>query len=1011
MKQRTRSAVSGVLWVAMVSACGWPGRTSAASGTWTNTADGTREFWTNSANWSASPYPGGGDSGNLTNSTAGTYTSVVDTDVIGVSTVRLYNAGAGTAWLTITNGATLLASNFLFSATGSKGGIRLDGGTLITRGAMQTGNGVIPSVAGNTNQVTTSSGNGTWNLSGGNLTVGTGGANEYLNQLALSGVVVTNVGAVSIGVPPSGTGVFVLSNTLVVASGAKLFSTADSAIAWGGTANGTRTSNSVTVAGSGSLWDLGGANLQIGNPTLGVTNNAVLVLNGGTLRNGQLMLNTTSSWAALNGLAFDASSSVNLGITVGSAVAGVTNILDPTVTARTPTNQVVWPAGVTGWNAGGGSLTIGSGSGANDDYVGLSGAAFSNFGSVILGSLASRNALVITGQTASLSVNSGGIVVGQTTVSLALSNNLVQALNARVVNAGPLFVGWANPTATLLDSQLYNNRVTVSGGSWTNLGAVVVGRAVGNGAGHADVADGNGLIASNQTALYFGGGIIVGTNNSGGSVTSTRYNRLEATDALVSGAGSMAVGVTGGNSAGGASGNTGLVNVVAWDGQGGSVVVGLCGSGSADTNTLELFNGVITNFASVLVGSQANQNSLIITGQTARFSVNSGGSIIVGQTTGNTPGQSNDLMQVFDAGIVNAGALFVGFANPAAASIRSTNFNNRLTVSGGSWTNLGPVVIGCALGNGTGYINESDSNSLMASGNATLYFSGGLLIGTNNLGGSCTRYNRLEATNATVIGAGSVIIGGTGNSSGGTSSGNTGLVSVGTWDGQGGSIAVGQRLTGSVASNYLMLAAGVLSNFSAVTIGTLGYVGNTLEMDGTTVLAATNVLVNATNTLALNGGRLRVLGSIVNNAAGPWVIGDGTQAAVLELETGTATNKFMGGLTLANNAYLAGTGIVGTNLVLNDGAGIECAVSGGVPGRVQVRGSITALGSTKLRFVIPPGQTMSRGLYTNLTCTVGSVPAGWSVTAPNGYTAVATPQGSNLVLNIGVRQGTSMYVR
>lgn len=48
------SVVSACVWLSVLSA-------SAANGTWDSTAVGSNAFWTNSLNWSASPYPVGFD--------------------------------------------------------------------------------------------------------------------------------------------------------------------------------------------------------------------------------------------------------------------------------------------------------------------------------------------------------------------------------------------------------------------------------------------------------------------------------------------------------------------------------------------------------------------------------------------------------------------------------------------------------------------------------------------------------------------------------------------------------------------------------------------------------------------------------------------------------------------------------------------------------------------------------------------------------------------------------------
>ena len=71
----------------------------AASGSWQLTGPGASGQWTTSANWSAAPYPGAGDTASITANNANTFTCILNT-TLNVGSVNLWNLGTGQAWLT-----------------------------------------------------------------------------------------------------------------------------------------------------------------------------------------------------------------------------------------------------------------------------------------------------------------------------------------------------------------------------------------------------------------------------------------------------------------------------------------------------------------------------------------------------------------------------------------------------------------------------------------------------------------------------------------------------------------------------------------------------------------------------------------------------------------------------------------------------------------------------------------------------------------------------------------------
>jgi T5SS/PEP-CTERM-associated repeat protein len=106
----------------------------ATTATWTSTANGTVEAWTNAANWNAAQYPGQDgvyQHAYLTNRVAGSaYKAVVDTSLpYAVGTVEIKNLGAGgEAWAIVTN-AVLTYTNLFIRANGR---LQVDSGGIVT---------------------------------------------------------------------------------------------------------------------------------------------------------------------------------------------------------------------------------------------------------------------------------------------------------------------------------------------------------------------------------------------------------------------------------------------------------------------------------------------------------------------------------------------------------------------------------------------------------------------------------------------------------------------------------------------------------------------------------------------------------------------------------------------------------------------------------------------------------------------------------------------------------------
>jgi fibronectin-binding autotransporter adhesin len=207
------------------------------------------------------------------------------------------------------------------------------------------------------------------------------------------------------------------------------------------------------------------------------------------------------------------------------------------------------------------------------------------------------------------------------------------------------------------------------------------------------------------------------------------------------------------------------------------------------------------------------------------------------------------------------------------------NFPGRgtITFSGGAITNTGTLQFGNNPGS-TGIVVQS--GGIWIQGGATT-----IGFGTNTVGSITVTGGVFQANNTVTLG----VINGANTGSGSLTVGGAGRVFV-------------TNATGTALLD--------------IKVGEFKLAGGT---------ATVNRIVNGSaGALTLQGGRLKVLGSLTNNAAGPWVLGGGSQAAVLELATAaTVTNRVGGGLALTNNAFLATSGKLGTNVTVVGAGGLE----------------------------------------------------------------------------------------
>lgn len=713
-------------------------QTRAVTATWTNTANGTVEYWTNNANWNATPYPGStaANSAYLTNAAAGAYTAVLNGSLPNSITTLAISNAAGQAWLNVTNavlnnptltigsgGRVQLDNGSItnvsaLNALGTNSNLRLDtGGFLFTTANFTFGTSLsgLKLLVDSASPVGAA---GAWNLGGKRLYIGNSAATG--NVLTINGAVVTNVGdAVMIGYAASAP-----NNTLVVTNGGQLWCTNnDSGIGYAAGACG----EAAYVVGSNSLWNTGNKSLTVGlgnaatgnvlwvdggtltlgtaltvGGATGANYNAATFTNGASLKTGASSVigagGTTGNTVRVVGAAGGALSlwnAANQTLSVGSAAGGVGNALlvdsGGVVTNVQPT--VGSGAGSAGnglaISAGGqvhfnGTLSIGvSGSASNQLTVSGAGALLRNTGSSqqFIGNGAAGNVFRI--DNGGLATNFYNLYVG----------NAGGGGNSLIVSNGGVL---ATANASYAGYSASNNTVVISGSNsqWQQTGgqAFYLGR---NGSSGNVLRIENGALATGFAPLYLGN-----------TITDLQNQVILRNGRLITGAGTSIVGNLG------APGNSALIDgpTALWDLVANPLTVGL--NAGASGNSLTIANGgVVTNCATLKIGSQGgNGNSLTIT---------NGGQCWL---TGSVECDIGDNASSNTAEIAGSTTVFGG--------------NNRSLIVGGRSASTGNFVrvsAGAALQNWSDLIVGSSQNQGGNVGNMLVLTNGAQALGVNKV--------------------------------------------------------------------------------------------------------------------------------------------------------------------------------------------------------------------------------------------------------------------------------------
>jgi T5SS/PEP-CTERM-associated repeat protein len=359
-------------------------------------------------------------------------------------------------------------------------------------------------------------------------------------------------------------------------------------------------------------------------------------------------------------------------------------------------------------------------------------------------------------------------------------------------------------------------------------------------------------------------------------------------------------------------------------------------------------------------------------------------------------------LQVINGGVLSNFYGYMGYVFSA------TNNSAVVSGSGSLWYNDGYLYVGyngagnqLVISNGgvvysspngyVGYNPASQSNTVLVTGTGSVWSNlTGLYVG--NIGAG----NQLVISNGGAVYSSSGFIGYS------SVSNNVSVTGSGSIWGNSGSLCVGYN--SSSVSNKLTVSGGALYVTNGSSNAVLDVRRGTLTLNSGTVTVDRLTLTNgASSVITFSGGVLMTRSTTVSNGA-PFTVGDGTSAAKLNLAGGT--HSFFNGLAITNNAVLAGTGTINSNVTL---AGILSP--GSSPGTITNSGNL----------ILQPGAVLNFGLGTNSDLVVvnGNLTLGGTLNVSDSggfasttytlfrYYGTLTTNGSSSILTIGTTPNTN----
>jgi fibronectin-binding autotransporter adhesin len=883
--------------------------TWAANDTWDNNPGGN---WENGLNWADGSTPGSGDT--ATFNLAATYAATFG---VAPAAIQALTVNAGTVTFQSSGGAKTLSVN----SGGSQDVIVTGGSTTLTLGASLnplnlTAGDDLSVQSGATfearfgsdvvaNDLTANGLNGTLRVNGSGSSLTLNSAAQHLiantlpgslqfqnssigNSIAGGLRVADNASGVTGSVQISAGSTLTLGGNLALASaniagqngmliiigtGSSLTQSGASTITVGAAANGIAAINIGITATGGTLST--GTGLFTVNPTGTVTiggtdatgtlnANGDVLINGGTVQrntNGsQFNLATGRTMTIQNGGLFSFSGSYNAATNAVYNVTGANSRFNFLGAINLNTSsQANISAG--GSILGEGGINVGSFDVGNGALVvdGATSTATANDESSFGGS---GNSATVTFSHAAVGNFLSGIeIANDATVGTAA---VVNVLTDADLNTGNLSLATQGGSATMNINS--GSAVTQSGAATVTLGHATTGAAainIGTAFTGGTLTTGSGLFTINGTGtVTVGSGAKTGTFNANGNLTINGGTLIRSSGSTFT----LASGRTMTIQNGGTASFTGNFNTAS------SAIYNISGAGS----TLETTS--IGNTLTIVGGAQVTASS--------QGTVSAGGSLVL----------SNGTLFVDGAGSsADAGSSSQWATGGTTADVTFSNG------ASGSFPN-GVSVATSATANTTADVSIL-SGADLASGSMTLATSGGATT----------------SATVTVDGVGSTLSPGTtfviGHSSTGTAvvnvlndgllavgaGGSTVLNATGTINIEGGTIDLKALTDNGGTINF---ASGTLSYLGNLTVGTGGVLGTNLTIDSNKQLTLSGTTtIDASHTLALNGGTFSTGGLVVNGT--------------LTFNAGTLNITGFGGLTIGSGGAFGSILSLGPGRTLN----------------------------------------------------------------------------------------------
>ncbi len=150
--------------------------------------------------------------------------------------------------------------------------------------------------------------------------------------------------------------------------------------------------------------------------------------------------------------------------------------------------------------------------------------------------------------------------------------------------------------------------------------------------------------------------------------------------------------------------------------------------------------------------------------------------------------------------------------------------------------------------------------------------------------------------------------------------------------------------TSQLSTGQVVVAGGVLAVTNSTGTGTLNVQNGGMSINAGNVTADALLLTNSSGQLTFTSGMLGLKSAVVANGQ-PFVVGDGTNPATLDLLGGTLS--FADGLVISSNASLTGCGTIVGNIVNNGTIATNCGSGVRITG-IYKNGSTTEITFTTL---------------------------------------------------------------